>query len=280
VVNKVYAFDHKAVLALTHQVFDIAINLDKDIEACALLEDVSATEKYGFGLVDGHIRALNAAAEDKLITGAFDNISKANTKSYLEEIFEICGQTFGGEAYLLDVEDGPAHRWATLKANAAGKRIIGLNTGCGKRWLTRLWPSEYWVALIQRLRDDGYYPMLLGGPDEDLQNQELSDKTGAYYPGTFSLQEFISLSAQCDVIVSAVTMMMHIALGLKVPLALFVNIFNRHEFELYDRGVILSPESGCDCYFGNSCSRERHCMQDLPVDTVYQAIVTLANTTP
>jgi len=57
---------------------------------------------------------------------------------------------------------------------------------------------------------------------------------------------------------------------------LFNNIFNRHEFELYGRGILVEPATGCDCYFGNTCKRERHCMQDLPVETVLEAILKMA----
>ena len=61
---------------------------------------------------------------------------------------------------------------------------------------------------------------------------------------------------------------MHVALALKKQLMLFHNIFNVHEFELYDRGIIIEPTTGCDCYFGNTCSRDRSCMYDVSVKDV------------
>lgn len=271
-IDKIYKFDFKAIYAVTHLEFDIAVNLDKDVEACALLHDVSARRKFGFSLEHSRLTALNAAAEDKLITGAFDNISQQNRKSYLEEIFAICGFEFKKELYVLEVKDGFDAGWKELRERAAGRKIIGLNTGCGKRWLTRLWPETYWIELIKKLQEANYFSLLLGGPDEDGQNQSLVQKSGATYLGTFPLQQFLSLTAQCDVVVTAVTMMMHIALGLHKPLVLFNNIFNPHEFELYGNGVMVQPETGCDCYFGNTCRRARHCMLDLPVATVFNAI--------
>lgn len=279
-VDKVYRFDFKSLYTLTHLKFDIAVNLDKDLEACALLTDVNADRKFGFGLVNGQITGLNHAAKAKLLTGAFDSISQQNRKSYLEEIFEICGFDFRGEPYVLQADHCDDTQWQNLHEQAQGRKIIGLNTGCGKRWLTRLWPEDYWVELIAELRQAGYFPMLLGGPEEDERNRRLQASSGAYYPGTFPLPLFIALTAQCHVIVTAVTMMMHIALGLGKPLVLFNNIFNPHEFELYGLGVLLQPETGCDCYFGNTCRRTRHCMQDLPVATVFQAIVERSRYTP
>ncbi len=279
-VDKIYSFDFTSVYAVQHQRYDIVINLDKDIEACSLCADIPAKEKLGFIMHEGHIAAVNHHAQHKFITGMFDQISAANTKNYLKEIFEICGFDFQGEPYILPIDAQYEPMWEPIKRLAGKKRIVGLNTGCGERWLTRLWPEEYWVDLIKRLKKNGYFPLLLGGPQEDAQNKKYASVTGAHYPGTFTLQQFMSLSAQCHVIVTAVSMMMHIAIGAGVPLALFNNIFNRHEFELYGNGVIVEPSSGCDCYFGNTCKRERHCMKDLSVDAVYAAIISLINKKP
>lgn len=191
----------------------------------------------------------------------------------MQEIFEICGFDFNDEEYILDVDHSYDNLWKPLKEKANGKKIIGLNTGCGKRWLTRLWPEEYWIELIRKLHAAGNFPLLLGGPDEDVMNKKYAEITGAYYPGTFTLKQFISLTNQCDAVLTAVSMMMHIAIALKKPLILFNNIFNRNEFYLYNNGTIVKPTTGCDCYYGNTCKRERHCMKDLPVDTVYAAIM-------
>jgi ADP-heptose:LPS heptosyltransferase len=272
-IEKIYKWDFTSTYILRNKEFDIAINLDKEFEACALLKEVEAKEKYGFTLKDNHLAAATPAAEHKLITGLYDSISQKNTKSYLEEIFEICHLEFNYEEYLLDVNPEFDDKWATIFREKAGeKKIIGLNTGCGKRWLTRLWPDAYWIELINKLQQNGYYPVVLGGPDEDEKNKMFAHQTGCYYPGTFSLQEFIALSNNCDLIITAVSMMMHIATGLKIPMILFVNIFNKHEFELYNRGEIISPPTGCDCFYGTTCSRENHCMNDITVDVVYDAV--------
>lgn len=271
-IDEIYPFDFQSTYIIRHQKYDIAINLDKEYEACALLKDVDASKKMGFILKDNHIDIANPNAEHKLITGLFDQFSQENERNYLDEIFEICEFDFDGEEYILDVDQDHFKKWNSLHELSDGKKVIGLNTGCGKRWLTRLWPKEYWVALIQQLQKEGYYPIVLGGPDEDEMNREYSELTGARYPGMHSLKEFIAIAANCDVIVSAVSMMMHIAIGVKKPLVLFNNIFNKHEFLLYNRGQIVEPTEGCDCYYGNSCSRTEHCMNSLSVETVLDAI--------
>lgn len=190
----------------------------------------------------------------------------------MNEIFEICELPFNNEPYLLPLDASLNNKWEIIRNIAKGKKIIGLNTGCGSRWKTRLWPQECWISLIEKLQQQNFFPVLLGGKDEHEINLLLSEKTEAYYPGHHSLKEFIAIVNQCDTIVTAVSMTMHIAMGLKKYLVLFNNIFNRNEFFLYNNGIIIEPENGCDCYYGEKCSREKSCMNDIAVETVFNAI--------
>ncbi len=271
-IDEIWKWDATSVFKARHLEFDIALNLDKEPEACILLEKVSATEKYGFIWRDNHLSAATPAAEHKLITGLYDNISQQNTKHYLDEIFEICHLDFQDEPYEIRLNKDLAEKWASLRNLADGKTIVGLNTGCGARWQTRLWPKEKWIELIQQLQNQGYFPLLLGGRDEHETNTFFSNETGAHYPGHFSLEEFIALTSNCDIIVTQVSMMMHIALALNIKMVLQNNIFNPHEFYLYNNGVQIRPSTGCDCYFGQSCSRERRCMHDLASNTIFEEI--------
>jgi len=275
-VDLIYKWNEASVSFLANQEFDIAINLDKDKEACMLLSQINAKDKFGFIWKDGHINIATDKAEHKLITGLFDHISKENSKNYLEEIFEICHFEFNKEEYMINLNEELSNQWKEkFKSLVGSKTIIGLNTGCGLRWKTRLWPKDYWVELIKNLEKRGYFCLLMGGPDEDETNRYYQSKTGATYLGTFSLEEFIAITNNTDIIVTPVSMMMHIALALKKQLMLFHNIFNVNEFELYGRGVIIEPSSGCDCYFGNSCSREKRCMYDISVQDVLSNIAGL-----
>jgi heptosyltransferase-2 len=150
------------------------------------------------------------------------------------------------------------------------KPVIGLNTGCAPRWATRLWAFDNWKELAIKLRERNYEVLLLGGPDEHERNQALAEATGAVYLGHFPLPKFIRIAGECDVIVSAVTMAMHIAIGLRKRLVLFNNIFNRHEFELYNRGEILEPDPPCECTFPISC--DKNCMMRITPDRVLEAV--------
>ena len=255
------------ILRETH--FDLLYNLDKEREACALTNATSANMKKGFYLRDGKCAPLDKDAEDKYLTGVFDDLSKANRKSYLEEIFEMCGFTFSGERYILENFSSEGHRWKFNK----NKKIVGLNTGCGSRWTSRLWPEKHWIALARKLKKAGYLPLLLGGEPEHKKNFRLAKASGVSYLGHFPLKQFINLVDQCDLLVTAVTMATHIAIGLGKKIVLFNNIFNKNEFELYGLGEILEPDFECTCFYSPTCPN--NCMQYLSVQKVFDACTRL-----
>ena len=275
----VRALDTATLLWLRQVRFDLAINLDKDRQACALLREVTAARKVGFTLGDdglcrpvteGVTAAMAEAVRAKFLTGLFDDVNRACTLSYLQEIFAICGYGFAGEPYVLDrPEPAPAFDLPQ------GAPLVGLNTGCGGRWTSRLWPEDRWASLARGLRGAGLGVVLLGGPDEHAKNLRLAAATGAAYPGHFDLATFIGLVDRCDLVVSAVTMAMHIALGLGKRLVLINNIFNPREFELYGRGVIVQPAQACTCYFQPRCTAPSFCLETLEPAAVQSAALDL-----
>ena len=269
-VDQILAFTPKSLAILQATSFDVLYCLDKDKEACAVASQVNATVKKGYTLHNGKCVPIDAAGEHKYLTGVFDDISQKNTKSYQQEIFEICGYEFHGEKYIMPRVG--EYEWKLPKK----KLIVGLNTGCGGRWTSRLWPEKNWVALAKKLKKAGYVPLLLGGEQEHGKNLRLAKASGAKYLGHFPMPQFTSEVAQCDVIVTAVTMAMHMAIGQNKNIVLFNNIFNKHEFELYGRGEILEPDFECSCFYSPTCPN--NCMQYLSVERVFDACRRLLRT--
>jgi ADP-heptose:LPS heptosyltransferase len=260
-VDQIMNFELKNVLVLLDTRFDLVINLDKDPEACALADMVPSASLKGFKLNNGKVIPANKGAQPKWLTGLFDDLNIKNKKSYLQEIFEIYGSQFNGEKYILDKPR--RKRWSISKKLP----LVGLNTGCGERWPTRLWPEQHWIKLIELLQASQYNVILLGGAKEDNKNRNLSEETGATYLGHFALDDFIGLLDQCDLIVTAVTLALHLAIGLGKKIVLFNNIFNRYEFELYGLGEIIEPNLPCQGCFKSSC--DQGCMAMIDPSKVF-----------
>ncbi len=251
--------------------FDWLIVLDKDPIAIALSKQILAKKKSGFTIDKfGKVKPISTKAEEhKWLTGIFDDLSRNNTKHYVQEMFEILDLDFNNEEYILDIDNNI--EWKIDHSN----KVIGLNTGCGGRWTSRLWADEYWVKLAKELLSMGYEVILLGGEQEHEKNLKLSEKSGAKYFGYFSLKDSISLVNECDLVVTAVTMAMHIAVGLKKMTIIFNSIFNKSEFYLYGRGEILEPDPKCDCYYKPVCPHDS--MSRITPDKVLQLITKTLN---
>lgn len=263
-VDRVFRYDLKDILSLLATDFDIVYNLDKDREVCSLATMLNAGVKKGFCLSEGKCSPIDESARHKWLTGLFDDVSRHNTKSYPQEIFEICGFTFSGEEYILrDIDD------TAFKDLKKKETLIGLNTGCGGRWNTRLWPEEFWVALARKLAGRSVEVLLLGGPDEDEKNRRIAEASGCMYLGHFPIETFVALMGKCDLIVTGVTMALHIAIGLKKRIVLLNNIFNKNEFELYNLGTVIEPEVDCLCCYRTSC--ETDCMRLITPEAVAEA---------
>ncbi len=266
-IDYVLKYNFESVTLIQNIEFDFSVNLDKDREACALFNTVKSKVKKGFILKNGLTAPADKDAKAKFLTGVFDDLNKLNTKHYLEEIFEICGFNYNGEKYILNSFDDFGKDWE-IDSN---KKIIGFNTGCGGRWSSRLWKTENWIELAKMLINNNFEVILLGGEQEDLKNKEIAKLSGAKYFGYYQLPTFINLLNRCNLIVTAVTMAMHITLALNKKIILFNNIFNKNEFHLFGLGEIVEPTKECKCFYSGKCKNaEYFCMDTITPNTVFE----------
>lgn len=261
-VDNILEFNLQNIVWLLSQEFDYIFNLDKDREACSLTTLIKAKTKKGFEIKEGKCSPIDKQAFHKWETGIWDDISQKNKKSYPEEIFEICGFVFNKEEYILETKE--QSRWPTFQ-----RPLIGLNTGCGDRWKTRECSSTKWIELARKLKKENYEVILLGGPKEHKKNIEIAKKSDSSYLGHFEIEKFIDLVNQCDMVITTVTMALNIAIALKKKVLLLNNVFNRNEFELYNRGEIIEPEVPCLGCYKTSCNLKfngKKCMELLNIN--------------
>lgn len=263
-VDRIFRFNVSSIVTLMADEFDIIYNLDKGAEACALMNLVKAKTKKGFNLVKGKCNPIDQDAQHKFFTGLNDNLNKRNKKSYVEEIFEVAGLPYSKEKYIIEKPE------CSVNLPEIKHPVIGLNTGCGKRWLARLWPEKNMVELAKKLLQQGYSVLLLGGSREDKKNRRIAKKSGAVYAGIFPLPDFINVVDKCELVVTGVTMCMHIAIGLNKKVVVLNSIFNKHEFELYELGEIIEPDVRCKVCYRDICSD--NCMEKITAIEVFRVV--------
>ncbi len=253
-VDRVLLYSWETTVQLTEERFDLLLSLDKESGPAALANKVKAAVKKGFILSDtGKTLPADNDAREKWLTGIDDVRMLANKKHYVQEVFEICGFKWEGEKYILP-------QWPKKKLIDTDRPVVGINTGAGQMWRTRIPHAEKVEEIIKALLDWGKDIVLLGGPDEDARNSNWKKKYGVHYLGVMPLLEFINVIDNCDAVITPVTMALHIAIGLSKQVVLLNNIFNKYEFHLYGRGTIIEPDLNClGCYkkdFGLQCPVE------------------------
>ncbi len=250
-VFKVYNFTQREIELIKDVEFDIIYSLDKHEEIGALANQIKSKIKKGFSQKDGAVVPFDEDAENRWRGSLFDDIMKKNTKHHVEILFETCGFKFEGEKYIL-----PKYNLSKVELDKS-KKIVALNTGIGDQWKPREYPAENWIKISKLLLERQYEVMLVGGEKEDEKNKEIARDSGAKYFGTFSSKDFMGLLDLSDIVVTAVSFGLHVAIGLEKKVVLLNNVFNKHEFYMYGNGVVLEPDLPClMCYksdFDSKC---------------------------
>jgi heptosyltransferase-2 len=272
-IHKILPWNWESIELLKNIEFDLVLSLDKEAAPCALAKEVRAKTKKGFSQENGVIVPFDSDAKEKWLSGAFDDLMKANTKHYVQEIFEISGFQFEEETYLLPefkIPKSPFHSGS----------IVFLNTGVGEMWKPRKYSTAHWIETGCLLRKSGYNVLIGGGPAENAENIEIATAIGegAFYPGVQSYTDFIAWMSLADTVVSCVSFGFHVAVGLQKKIVLLNNTFNRHEFYMYGRGQVLQPELPClMCYkndFDSNCV-QRDCMDLIQPAQILRALEAL-----
>ena len=123
------------------------INLDKDPWAISLASGINAADKKGYIMKDGYCFPAGKSAEHKFWQEYSIRFQKKTRwiicRKYLKsaDINLIMKNIFDIDKHLIE-----------RNIDTRGKVTVGLNTGCGERWTSRLWKNDYWIDLIRKLK--------------------------------------------------------------------------------------------------------------------------------
>ena len=289
-----------SILRLERESFDLVLSLDKMAEATALVTKIKGREKRGFYMGDkGELLPLNKEADYAYRLGLDDKLKfKQNKKSYQEMIFEIAGLPYEREEYILNLTPQENDYTGSLRKRYRlhKKKVVGLNTGCGKVFDTKKWTIDGFVKVAkslntsaalsinpehaERVNKHEVATLILGGPEEVERNKIISKclkgiKGKAISTGCCNtLRQFISIIDLCDVVVTGDTIALHLAIALKKKVIALFGSTSSNEIDLYGRGEKLIGHAPCSPCYKSNCDKDKGniCMSSITPEMVLNSI--------
>ena len=278
IVDEIITFEDDALFRINAEEFDLVINLDTSKISSAIAGDSKAKEKIGFVLNKlGYVEATSSIANHWLEMSAFDDVKKANNKSYQQIMYEILGLDLTVEPPIIQLSKKERSKIAVkdfVKSIVQDKPVIGLNVGVGTKWPSKGWPIKSWKELIGKLGGKNFNLLLLGGPDEvEIVNILRNEFNFVLDTGCDnSLLEFAAIIDLCDLIITADTLALHLATALNKKIVSLFGPTSADEIELYGKGIKLNSDGGCKCYYRKYCSEDVSCMEKITSEMVIEAI--------
>ncbi len=260
--------------------YDIVINLDLSPESLSFTKVVFANKKIGYFLDDKrNIVGTNDYAKKWLLTSAYDELKKANTKTYqywMSKILELKKDDYEIVVPISKQAKLKSTKFAVSVKLSKKDKVIGINPSAGKRWVMKKWRIDKYIKLIKILSQKGYKILLLGGKDDEQEIKLILKQKikNVYSTGTDnSVQEFFAMVNLCGLVVCGDTMAMHAALGLRKNVISIFGPTSFEEIEMYDRGTkIVSMD--CNCCYRPDCNKKVKCMDKVSVETVLDSLET------
>ena len=261
--------------------FDIVINLDNSKLSSALATKANGKNKIGYLLNEkGFVEPTSDKANYWLELAAFDDLKRENTKSHQEIMYEILELDSEIHEPLIFLSDEQIRKSEQLLSDwelDKKKITIGLNIGVGSKWPSKAWPVKRWKELISLLKPGNYNLLLLGGPEEENTMKEFKSEfsfiidTGCKN----SLPAFSGILNLCDILITADTLALHIATALKKNVVALFGPTSINEITLYNRGIKLSSDEPCKCFYNKQCKEDISCMDKISVEKVLDAVKTI-----
>lgn len=261
--------------------FDLALCLDKTPRAGAVLDQVRAKEKLGFGLSEyGTVYPVNAESEYAFRLGLDDDLKfRRNTKTYQEIIFECIRLPYNHDEYCVEIAEADRSEAAAMLAEQGIRgddTVIGLNLGGGAAFAHKMWSAPAAIAFLKALLKEVRCKVLLFGAE--MEREKIAAILEAGLPNvmsavtTHSCRLFQALLERCGVVVTGDSLGMHLALAARRPAVVLFGPTCHQEIELYGRGEkIVSPLDCVPCY-RPACDRSPSCTDAIKPQTVVEAV--------
>lgn len=241
----------RADLARTE--FDWVISLDDEEALCELASSLRTRRLSGAYLAADRERRYTPDVAPWFDMGLLsvhgreraDQLKLANRRSHAEILCAMLGLAMGRPRLELEPQ---SERFAREFAERTGWRergpVVGLNTGAGGRWRSKMLPVERTVETAERLAralDDKVTFVLFGGAEERERNARiaagLAGRVRLIDAGVDNaLLDFAALVGCCDLMITSDSLGLHVALARGVRTVAFFAPTSAAEIEMFGLG--------------------------------------------
>ena len=282
-IKNIYTWDQGLPRLRSGQVgtrdYDLIIGLEDDREACELASSVKSNKILGAYLKDGKITYTPSAWFDMSIISKYgldeaNRLKKENRKTFQQHMAELLEVKVGNYVFNLTQEEIEyGLKFTRGQGLGARDKIIGINTGAGKRWPLKSLSIEKTIDLVKRLRKElGVVSLILGGPDEKERNEIISKEIDMPNGGVHSLRNFAAVVNQCRLLVTSDSLALHFGIATGKKIVVFFGPTSPWEIELYGLGEKVYPKVDCLVCYKKKCDLKPNCMDELQVDDLFQAV--------
>lgn len=274
-IGRVVITTEAATLCATE--FDAVYSLDSGADALALAQSARTAAYHGF--VAGKFGTCTGVAPggDPALyeMGLWDDLKRANRRSYLELLGASAGVKYGGHRPHVPLDPAELRR-AQEFVRDLPRPLVGINTDAGDRWERKNWNPEHVAAFVQLARADGCGIVLFGGDPLRERNRALASSFSngvAAFESAGNVRRLIAGIAQCDALLTGDTLAMHIGWALDVPMTALFGPTSLHEIDLGASDAKMAAEElPCLACYLKTCSVDPHCMDRLLPAGVYTRV--------
>ena len=162
-----------------------------------------------------------------------------------------------------------------------GEKCIGLCIGAN--WSTKRWPVAHFARLAAMLLDEGYEPVLFGGPGEKDLEESVQREFSKIHEGELlscvgnKLMDAMGLLSACAAVVGGDTGLVHMARAVDTPVVMIYGPTDERLHHHHDKELVLVADLDCrPCHRHGQvrCPLKHHkCMRDVRPEQVYGAMV-------
>ena len=274
-INQIFTWEERNELGA----YDLVIGLEDGFEACELASRVNSKKLIGAFVKDGKITYTPSAWFDMSAISKYglkkaNELKKRNKKNFQQHMAELLDIKIGPYIFSLTREEiDYGKNFVKNLGISKDERILGINTGAGKRWQLKGLSIEKTIDLVNKLKKDlGVISLILGGEEERKRNEIISKETGMPNGGIHPLRNFAGVVNQCRLVISSDSLAMHFAIAFGKKIVVFFGPTSPSEIELYRLGEKVVPKMDCLACYKKRCDLVPNCMDVLSIQDLFNAV--------